>query len=163
MAALISTRRIAAVAFVLSLAAGSVQAATAPADPCSLLTAAQVSSTMGDSFGAPQESIAPRPFANTVQGTDCHYRTKSGRGEVLFRVYFDPSAADATSLHARLKMFFGSGSVPASVGDEAYIDESHAIHVRKGNVRYYIAVSGGDTQTGKNRTLALANLLAGEI
>ena len=28
-------------------------------DPCSLLTAAQVSSTLGDKYGAPERSVAP--------------------------------------------------------------------------------------------------------
>src|ERR1039457_6226390 len=87
--------------------------------PCSLLTAAQVSSTLGDKYGAPAKSVAPRPFANTVQGTDCQYKTASGQDQVLFRVYFDASAAQATDLHARLKTFFGKGSTPASVGGEA--------------------------------------------
>src|SRR5579864_1202524 len=93
-----------------------VLAMDSPPDPCSLLTAAQVSSTLGDKYGAPEKSVAPRPFANTVQGTDCQYKTASGRDQVLFRVYFDASAAQATDLHARLKMFFGAGSTPATVG-----------------------------------------------
>ncbi len=56
----------------------AAKAATAPADPCSLLSAAHVSSAMGATYGAPQKSVAPRPYANTVQGTDCTY---SGGGE----------------------------------------------------------------------------------
>src|SRR5262249_50409971 len=111
---------------VFLFATGLVQvakAADAPADPCSLLTPAAVSTALGDTFGAPQKSVAPRPFANTVQGTDCHYATANGRHELLFRVYFDHSAAEATDLHARLKMFFGAGSTAAAVGDEAYFDK----------------------------------------
>jgi hypothetical protein len=134
-----------------------------PADPCSLLTAAHVSSTMSDNYGAPEKSVAPRPFANTVQGTDCQYKTASGQDQVLFRVYFDVSAAQATDLHARLKMFFGKGSTPASVGDEAYIDKNDAIHVRKGNVRYFVSISHGDTPSGRKQILALAALVAGEL
>jgi hypothetical protein len=134
-----------------------------PGDPCSLLTAGQVSSTLGDKYGAPEKSVAPRPFANTVQGTDCQYKTASGQDQVLFRVYFDASAAQATDLHARLKMFFGKDSTPASVGDEAYVDKNAAIHVRKGNVRYFLAISHGDTPTGRKQILALAALVAGEL
>ena len=139
------------------------KAATAPADPCSLLTAAAVSSTLGGTFGAPEESVAPRPFANTVEGKDCHYKTQSGREELLFRVYFDHSAQEATDLHARLKMWFGSGGTPASVGDEAYFDASHAIHVRKGNVRYYLTASHGSQPDVRQQIIALAAQVAGEL
>src|SRR5579864_5513599 len=100
-----------------------VLAMDSPPDPCSLLTAAQVSSILGDKYGAPEKSVAPRPFANSVQGTDCQYKTGSGQGQLLFRVYFDASAAQAADLHIRLKMFFGKNSTPANVGDEAYVDK----------------------------------------
>jgi hypothetical protein len=107
--------------------------------------------------------VAPRPFPNTVQGTDCQYKTVSGQDQVLFRVYFDASAAQATDLHTRLKMFFGKDSTPATVGDEAYVDKADAIHVRKGNVRYFITLSHGDTTNGRKQLLALATLVAGEL
>ena len=144
-------------------AAQRASATDTPADPCSLLTAAQVSSTLGENYGAPEKSVAPRPFANTAQGADCQYKTASGQDKVLFRVYVDASAAQATDLHARLKMFFGKDSTPASVGDEAYVDKNAAIHVRKGNVRYFLAISHGDTPTGRKQILALAALVAGEL
>ena len=139
------------------------RATDSPTDPCSLLTAAQVSSTLGDKYGAPERSVAPRPFANTVQGTDCQYKATSGQDQVLFRVYFDVSAAQATDLHARLKMFFGKDSAPANVGDEAYVDRNDAIHVRKGNVRYFLAIGHGGTPSGRKQILALAALVAGEL
>jgi hypothetical protein len=135
----------------LMLAAGMVAAAcvvpvahatTAPPDPCSLLTAAQVSKAMGSTYGAPAKSVAPRPFANTVQGTDCTY-SGSG-GDVLFRIYFDPSAAAATDLFARLKMFYSPPRPVPGVGDDTYFDPRHGIHIRKGNVRFFL--SGGDNE-----------------
>jgi hypothetical protein len=134
-----------------------------PQDPCSLLTAAQVSSTLGDKYGAPEKSVAPRPFANSVQGTDCQYKTVSGQGKVLFRVYFDASAAQAADLHTRLKMFFGKDSTAANVGDEAYVDKNDAIHVRKGSARYFLSISHGGTPDGRKQVLALATLVAGEL
>jgi hypothetical protein len=134
-----------------------------PADPCSLLTPAQVSGAMGDKYGAPERNVAPRPFPNSVQGTDCQYRAASGQVQVLFRVYFDASAPQATDLHARLKMFFGKDSTPANVGDEAYVDKNDAIHVRKGNVRYFLSISPGDTPGGRKQILTLAALVAGEL
>jgi hypothetical protein len=121
------------------------RATDSPQDPCSLLTAAQVSSALGDKYGVPEKSVAPRPFANTVQGTDCQYETVSGQGQVLFRVYFDASATQAADLHTKLKMFFGKNSTPASIGDEAYVDKNDAIHVRKGNARYFLSISNGGT------------------
>jgi hypothetical protein len=139
------------------------RATDSPKDPCSLLTAAQVSSALGDKYGSPAESVAPRPFANTVQGTDCQYKTASGQAQLLFRVYFDASVAQATDLHTRLKMFLGKDGTPANVGDEAYVDKSGAIHVRKGNVRYFLSISHGDTPDGRKQVLALASLVAGEM
>lgn len=146
--------------FLVLSAAGLVQAraATAPADPCSLLTPAVVSGTLGDSFGAPQKSVAPRPFPNSVQGTDCHYATANGRHELLFRVYFDQSAAQATELHAKLKMWFGSGATAATVGDEAYFDKNHSLHARKGNVRFFLS-DGND----EIKLTALGNVVAGQL
>jgi hypothetical protein len=133
-------------------------AATSPADPCSLLSPAVVSGTLGDSFGAPQKSIAPRPFPNTVEGTDCRYATSNGHHELLFRVYFDHSTAEATDLHARLKMYFGTGSTPGVVGDEAYFDKNHSLHARKGNVRFFL--SDGDDE---KKLTALGNVVAGQL
>jgi hypothetical protein len=60
------------------LAGQQARATDSPQDPCSLLTAAQVSSTLGDKYAAQEKSVAPRPFPNTVLGTDCHYKTASG-------------------------------------------------------------------------------------
>ena len=145
------------------MAAQRTWAADSPADPCSLLTAAQASSTLGEQYGTPEKSVAPRPFKNTAQGTDCQYKTASGQAQVLFRVYFDASAAEATDLHARLKTFFGAGSASASVGDEAYVDKNDAIHVRKGNVRYFISISHGNTPTGRKQVQQLAALVAEEL
>lgn len=154
-----NTRSLFFVSFLFAASVASVaRAADAPADPCSLLPAATVSTTLGGNYGAPEKSVAPRPFANTVQGTDCHYATADGRHELLFRIYFDHSATEATELHARLKMFFGSGSTSAAVGDEAYFDRNHALHARKGNVRFFL--SDGDDQT---KVSALGNAVAGQL
>jgi hypothetical protein len=126
----------------------SVQLATAaepPADLCSLLPVAVVSKTLGQTYDSPQKTIAPRPYANTAEGTDCTYQSKSGN--LLFRAYVDPSPAAATDLFARLKSFFGRGSTSVSgLGDEAYSDVDHGLHVRKGKVRFFISGSGTDKQ-----------------
>lgn len=139
------------------------RATDSPKDPCSLLSAAQVSSTLGEKYDAPQKSVAPRPFANTEPGTDCQFKTTNGQDQVLFRLYIDDSAAQATELHMRLKMFFGRDSTPANVGDEAYIDGKSAIHVRKGNARYFLTISHGDTPSGRKQIRALAALIAEKL
>ncbi len=126
----------------------SVQLASAaepPADLCSLLPAAVLNKTLGSTYGAPKESVAPRPFPNTAQGTDCSYESPHDR--FLLRAYVDPSPAAAADLFARLKSFFGKGSTAvAGVGDEAYLDKDRGFHVRKGKVRFFIGGSASDKQ-----------------
>ena len=132
----------------------SVQLATAaepPADLCSLLPAAVLSKTLGSTYDSPQKSVAPRPFPNTAEGTDCNYESKSTR--LLLRAYVDPSPSAAADLFARLKGFFGKGSTPvAGIGDEAYSDANRGLHVRKGKVRFMIG--GGAASDKQLRDLA---------
>jgi hypothetical protein len=135
------------------------RAANAPADPCSLLAAADVSKSMGQTYGAPEKTVAPRPYANTVQGTDCHYSTSSGSGELLFRIYFDPSAAEATGLFAKLKFFYSPPTPVPGLGDEAYFDPNHGLHVRKGSVRFFLSL-GDNTDT---QLKVIASLIAGRV
>ena len=138
----------------------SVQLAAAaepPADLCSLLPAAVLTKTLGSTYGAPKESVAPRPFPNTAQGTDCSYESPHDR--FLFRAYVDPSPSAAADLFARLKSFFGKGSTAITgVGDEAYLDTNRGLHVRKGKVRFFIGGAGTDKQLRD-----LANGIVGEL
>lgn len=140
-------------------------AATAPSDPCSLLPAATVSRTLGQAYGAPASTVAPRPFANAVQGTDCHYTAAKGNGALWFRIYFDPSAGEATSLFAKLKMFYSPPTPVAGVGDEAYLDPRHGLHVRKGNVRFFIDLGQEDdfTPTMQRQITVLAGHVADSL
>ena len=122
------------------LSAAPAQAATQPSDPCSLLTPAQVGSALGATYAAPSKSVAPRPYPSSGPGTDCRY---TGRTELLFRIYYDGSAGDATTLFAKLKMFFGNGTPASGIGDEAYFDKDGALHARKGNVRFFLSAGNG--------------------
>ena len=97
---------------------------------------------MSGSYSPPEENVAPRPYANTVQGKDCHYRAMGG--ELLFRIYFDPSPDEATKLFAQLRMFYSPSQPVTGVGDEAYFDSQHGLHARKGNVRYFLQGSGSE-------------------
>lgn len=133
-------RRLSLTAAGLILSACLARSATAasepPADLCALLPAAEVSKILGQTFDPPEKSVAPRPYANTAQGTDCHYSAKGSK--LWFRAYVDPSPAAATELFAKLGMFYQPQTPVSGLGDEAYFDREHAIHVRKGKVRFYL-------------------------
>jgi hypothetical protein len=122
-----------------------------PADLCSLLPAADVSKTLGQSYDSPQKSVAPRPYANTAEGTDCYYAPKNRQASTLwFRTYVDPSPAAATDLFARLKMFYSPPTPVAGLGDEAYFDPKHGLHVRKGKVRFFLSLAHAHSFTPAN-------------
>jgi len=114
----------------------SATAAEPPADLCALLPAAEVSKILGRAYDSPQESVAPRPFANTATGTDCNYLARGSK--LWFRVYVDPSPSAAAHLFAKLSAFHGPPTPVTGLGDEAYLDSRHALHARKGKVRFYI-------------------------
>lgn len=131
---------IVAILFLTTCTVFSARAAEPPADLCSLLPAADLSKALGRAYDPPQKTVAPRPFANTNQGTDCSYKnSKDSRGgTLLFRIYVDPSPAASKDLFARLSMFYGPPT-PVSIGDQAYFDKNHGLHVLKGKVRFFLA------------------------
>jgi hypothetical protein len=144
--------------------AQTARAAEPPADLCSLLPAAEVSKTLGRGFDAPQKSAAPRPYRNTVEGTDCHYRSKDG-SDLMFRAYADPSAVEATSLFDRLSSFYGPSTPIAGMADQAYFDANHAIHARKGRVRFFISLDapGSFTPALEKQLRDIASRVAGQL
>lgn len=130
-----------AILVVNTCALHSATAAEPPADLCSLLPADQLSKALGQPYDPPQKTVAPRPFRNTNEGTDCTYKkSKDTRGRtVLFRAYVDPSPSAAADLFARLGIFYGPPT-PVAVGDKAYFDSKHGLHVLKGKVRFFISM-----------------------
>lgn len=70
----------------------------------------------------------------------------------MFRVYFDHSPSEATGLFAKLKMFYSLSTPASGVGDGAYLDKSHALHARKGNVRFYLELGNMDAATSAKET-----------
>ena len=153
-----------AITLLLALgAACPARAGEPPAELCSLLPVADVSKALGHTYDAPQKSIAPRPFANTNTGTDCNYLSKDN-GKLWFRAYVDPSPAAAGELFAKLSVWYGTPRPVKGVGDEAYFDKEHAIHVRKGKVRYYLNLSSSENASEKEKQLtALASEVAGKL
>lgn len=114
--------------------------AAPPAEGCSLLTAAQIQKVLGQPFGASNESKAPPAYGVKPWGAHCEYASQKGPDvRVTFIVYVDDSAPAAKQTFDKLLMWFAPKSKPA-IGDSAYIDDSHAIHVLKGKVRYYISI-----------------------
>ena len=152
---------IAAILIATTCAVRSATVAEPPADLCSLLPAADISKTLGQTFGAPQKTVAPRPFAGTNEGTDCNYRSKTG-SKLWFRAYVDPSPAAAKELFARLSTFYAPPVPVKGLGDEAYFDPQHALHVRKGKVRFYINLS--PMEASKEKQLSdLGSAVAGRL
>lgn len=137
-----------AVALLLFSGCGELaKAAEPPSDLCSLLPSATVSKALGQTYGSPKKTVAPRPFPNTNQGTDCS--CESGGHSLLFRIYVDPSPSASTELFAKLKLYFGTGSTEVpGIGDLAYLDKLKGLHVRKGKVRYFL--DGAGTPKQKN-------------
>lgn len=151
-----STLSIAAL-FAVFLFADTAHAATEPSDPCSLLTPVQVSTVMQANYDPPVKSVAPRPFANTVPGTDCRYK---GRNPLWFRIYYDGSANDATTLFAKLSAFYSPNTPASGIGDEAYFDKEGALHARKGNVRFYLNIGTDKQQAAVTK---LGEIVAGQL
>lgn len=147
---------------VIFCAVRSARAAEPPSDLCSLLPAGDVSKTLGKTYDAAERSEAPRPYANTNTGTDCHYHAKNST--FWFRAYVDPSPAASKELFARLSMFYGQSTPVTGLGDEAYFDAQHAIHVRKGKVRYYLNLDPLGTPAATEKQLKdLATEVAGKL
>ena len=153
---------IAATFVVTACAVHSARAAEPPADLCSLLPAAEVSKTLERAYDSPQKSVAPRPFPNTATGTDCNYHAKGSK--LWFRAYVDPSPSAASELFAKLSKFYGRQTPITGLGDEAYFDEEHGLHVRKGKVRFYINLEPMDFTPAIEKQLKdLASRVTGRL
>ena len=149
---------------VITCALHSARATEPPADLCSLLPAAELSKALGQTYDSPEKSVAPRPFPNTAEGTDCTYkRSKDARErKVVLRGYVDPSPSAAADLFARLSKFFGPPTPITGVGDQAYFDKHHGLHVLKGKVRFYIAMDDF-TPAIEKQLENLASQIAGRL
>lgn len=153
---------IAATFLATTCAVQSAWASDPPADLCSLLPAAEVSKTLGRTYDSPQKSVAPRPYANTATGTDCNYLAKGSK--LWFRAYVDPSPSAAAVLFAKLSKFYGRQTPITGLGDEAYFDEQHGLHVRKGKVRFYLNLDPMDfTPASEKQLKDLASRVAGQL
>ena len=156
---------IAATFLVTTCAVQCAQAAEPPADVCSLLPTVEVSNALGKAVYSLQKSVAPRPYRDTAEGTDCHYEPQGTGSDLLFRMYVDPSPSAATDLFARLKMFYGPPTPISGIGDEAYFDARHGFHARKGKVRFYLLIGkvGTFAPANEKQLKDLASLVANQL
>jgi hypothetical protein len=125
-----------------------------------VLTPQLLQKTLGQPFGAPEKSTAPAVYRGQPSGTNCNFSDqKSGSQGVRFIVYVDRSPAEAKQTFEKLSVFFPAESKPSGIGDSAYIDDDHAVHVLKGNVRFFINVCSDASDTTREkqaRDLAIA-------
>jgi len=136
-----------------------------PSDICSLLAPQQLQKTLGQPFGAPQKATAPSPYRGLNSGTNCQYTSqKNGSQGVTFIVYVDHSPAEAKQTFEKLSAWYPAISKPSGIGDSAYIDKSHAIHVLKGSVRYFIDVGSSASDAVRDKQVQdLAASVAAQI
>lgn len=125
--------------FSSGLSAKAAPGNAVPSDVCSLLTAAQLKKTIGKTFGAPQKSVFPAVYMGQADGTQCIYH--AGSMGVRFIFYSDRSASEAKQTFNSLTGMFPAKSKPTGIGDQAYLDNDHALHVLKENYRFFISVS----------------------
>jgi hypothetical protein len=162
MARLVKTCLLSAVLLFSAVVSRPANTATdPPSDACSLLPVAQINKITSDTYDVPKKTVAPAPFMNTAAGTDCTYaKSKDVRERtILFRVYVDPSPAAAADLFAKLGAFFGTGTTVPGLGDQAYIDKNHGLHVLKGKVRFFLAMGEYD----QKQVVALANYVIAQL
>jgi hypothetical protein len=135
------------------------RAADAPADLCSLLSASDVKKAVGKSYEAPRLIGDPRFSAGA--DTDCNFTPKNVGEPLLFRVYTDNSPETATDLFDKLQPFHSPATPVSGIGDEAYLDAKHSIHVRKGKLRFYLNV--GEDAKDDEPVKKLAAAVAGKL
>ncbi|MGB2605233.1 MAG: hypothetical protein WBC78_16670 [Candidatus Sulfotelmatobacter sp.] len=135
-----------AILLVTACWAQSAKATEPSSDLCALLPASQVSAVLGTAYDSPQKSVAPRFSSGTVTGTDCNYQPKDAEAaKLLFRGYVDASVQETTWLFVRLSKFYKTTTPVPGLGDEAYFDDAHGLHVRKGKTRLFFNLAPVDT------------------
>lgn len=151
--------------FLLAFNANSAGAKELPSDICSLLGPQQLEKTLGQPFGPALKSTAPPAYAGQQPGTNCRYTgLKSTAQVVILIVYVDRSPAEAKQTFQKLSVWYPATSKPSGIGDSAYIDSSHAIHVLKGTVRYFINAGSGASDTVVDKQVQdLATSVAAQI
>jgi len=145
------------VVIVLVLGTAHLAHAAESADGCSLLTPAQIQQVLGQPFGAPKKDQAPPAYGKQPWGSNCRYSSQKGGLTVTFIVYVEASASEAKETFDKLSMWYQAKSKPSGIGDSAYIDSKDAIHVLKGNVRYFIQLDPKNEKQLKDLAVSVAS------
>jgi len=117
--------------------------ARAQSDPCSWLTADQLTNEFNGPFKPPEKKPAIPVYRGQNPGTQCVY---TGRRTVLLTVYVDRSAAEAkTTFDGLMGSYFKVESKPSGLGDEAYFDTHLGLHILKGKTRLFIDTGFSDS------------------
>lgn len=90
----------------------------------------------------PAKSVPLKPYRESGPGTDCDYSAQGNGAHLLVRIYVDPSSSVASALFAKLKSFYSFAGKPTQVpglGEDAYFDAKHGLHVLKGQYRYFLS------------------------
>ena len=144
----------------------ALQAKDPPSDVCAMLPAAQLAKVLEQPFGSATKTTAPAAFPGSPTGTDCTYQAGKGlQRELLFRIYVESSPAAAKETFNKLSAYYGPNTAVTGNWDTAYLDAVHAIHVQKGNVRYYLNLApiGTDTAKTEKQLKDLASWVAGQL
>lgn len=144
----------------------SSAAGNLPPDTCSLLTSSQLERILGQPFELCERSLAPASHRGELPGRECDFSAQKGSSrKVVLIVFVDSSAEEARKTYDALTMWLAPKSRPEGVGDAAFIDDNHAIHVLKGRVRYYINILPSDAKISmKEKMLTLlAALVAAQV
>jgi len=138
--------------FLFAFPANPAAAKDLPSDICSLLSPQQLQKTLGQPFTVPRKITAPPAYSGQPAGTNCAFTgQKSGSTVVTLIVYVDRSPAEAKQTFDKLSAWFPATSKPSGIGDSAYMDKNHAIHVLKGSVRYFISAGSQDPGAAKEK------------
>lgn len=130
--------------------------AHAQSDPCSWITPAQLTKELGvkQPYAAPQKSEAIPAYRGQNPGTNCVF---SGSPGVRLVVYTDRSAAEAKqTFESMMGSFYKVASKPSDLGDEAYFDTRHGLHVLKGKTRFFLEISLSDHTAAEQHAHNLA-------
>ena len=131
----------------------ALHATDLPSDLCTLLPAAQLEKVLQETYDPPAKSTAPAALPGGASGAECTYKNDSyrtGKGlprKVVLIVHVDASPSVAKNTFNKLSEFFGPSTPVPGIGDAAYRDSGYAVHVVKGNVRYYINMIPIETYT----------------
>ena len=149
----------------LGCGASNAGAKPLPSDVCTLLSSAQLQKTMGQPFGPATEAEAPAAYRGQSSGKNCTYVTQKDHHLVVTLIFYvDKSPSEAKETFEKLSMWFPPKSRPSGIGDSAYLDSNHAIHVLKGSDRYFISIGSRASEAAREKQeQELATAVAAEI